>query len=289
MYGQPRYAQVNARLNDALAQRNPLVAVHRGTGLGSIAENTQAAVAAAVRQGADMVEFDIVRSIDGEFFLFHDGYEPRHFGFEQRLGTLTAEQIRQLRYRWNSDEPYGVTPLADVLDTNRDTLFNVDRSWWFWDTLLPYLDRFPIDGRVLLKCPVEPSWLGVLAAHPVKYGLAPMVHTHQEVLDVLAWDDVNTVGFELIAPDTDHEFANSEYTDWLHAKGLMVFVNALTMRSRQRMFCGWDDETSILDSPERGWDKLTALGADIIQTDWPGLLVGRLRESAAPTSSALRQ
>ncbi|MDV6264180.1 glycerophosphodiester phosphodiesterase family protein [Rhodococcoides yunnanense] len=287
MFGTPQYAQENATINSALALRRPLVAVHRGTGLGSIAENTQAAVVAAVRQGADMVEFDVVRSTDGEFFLFHDGYEALHFGFESKIGTLTAEQIRALRYRWNSDEPYGVTALSDVLTDHPDTLFNVDRSWWFWDTLLPYLDRFAIDGRVLLKCPVETTWLDMLAAHPVKYSLAPMARTHEEVLEVLARDDVNTIGIELIADRPDHVFATPDYTEWLHTQGKLVFLSALTMRSRDHLFCGWDDETSILRSPKFGWDRLTALDPDIIQTDWPGLLIGHLR-STAPYDSPSR-
>jgi glycerophosphoryl diester phosphodiesterase len=76
MFGQPRFVEQNAQLNAAFEHARPLVAVHRGTGLGTIAENTQPAVEAALRQGAEMVEIDIVESTDGEFFLFHDGYDP---------------------------------------------------------------------------------------------------------------------------------------------------------------------------------------------------------------------
>jgi glycerophosphoryl diester phosphodiesterase len=128
-----------------------------------------------------------------------------------------------------------------------------------------------------------------LAAHPVKYSLAPIARTHEEVLQVLARDDVNTIGIELIADRPGHEFATPDYTEWLHAQGKLVFLSALTMRSRDHLFCGWDDETSILRGPEFGWDRLTALDPDIIQTDWPGLLIGHLRSTATYDSPSRSQ
>lgn len=275
MFGQLRYAEMNAPLNAAFARARPLVAVHRGTGLGTIAENTQRAIAAAVRQGADMVEIDVIRSTDGEFFLFHDGYEPMHFGLDENIRTLDAKAIRSLEYRWCSDAgtPYGVEELSTVFEQNPNTLFNVDRSWWFWDTLLPYLDRFPRPGRAVLKSPVADEWLDRLASHPVKYSFAPMVRSHEDVLRVLEIEDINTVGMELLAESPDHEFAQPGYLEWLHARGIFALLNAINLNNRVPLFAGWDDEASVLGDPDDGWGRLVALGADIIQTDWPGLLV----------------
>ena len=44
---------------ERLARRGTLVLAHRGTALGSIAENTSAAITAALASGADMVEIDV--------------------------------------------------------------------------------------------------------------------------------------------------------------------------------------------------------------------------------------
>ncbi|MFC7645903.1 hypothetical protein ACFQX6_38835 [Streptosporangium lutulentum] len=41
---------------------------------------------------------------------------------------------------------------------------------------------------------------------------------------------------------------------------------------RSPLFAGRDDRTSVFGDPADGWGRLMAHGADIIQTDWPGLL-----------------
>lgn len=288
MFGQHRFAEANAPLNAAFAATRPLVAVHRGTGLGTVAENTSAAVTAALRQGAEMVEIDVVESTDGEFFLFHDGYEPMHFGVEENIRTMTAAEIRGLEYRWCSDadgERYGVAELADVVRAHPGALFNVDRSWWFWRDLLPVLDGLGLLGRAVLKSPVEDEWLALLAAHPVKHAFAPMVRSHEDVLRVLAETEINTVGFELLAASAEHEVAQPEYIEWLHSRGCFALLNAINLNNRVPLFCGWDDETSVLTDPDLGWGRLVALGADIIQTDWPGMLVP-YRDALADAQSA---
>lgn len=284
MFGQTSYASINEPLNAAFAGRRPLIAVHRGTGLGTIAENTEPAITAALAQGADMVEIDVVESTDGDFFLFHDGYEPMHFGIAENIRTLSTAQILDLSYKWctHAGAPYGVARLEDVLRSHPKTLFNVDRSWSSWPRLLPFLDRFPEPGRLLFKSPVDAELLGVLAAHPVKYPYAPIVRSHEEVLQVLATGGINTVGMELIATSPDHEFADAGYLDWLHGQGLFALLNAINLSNRVPLFAGWDDEASVLGTPHDGWGKLMALGADIIQTDWPGLLVPYRQRRAAP-------
>lgn len=276
MFGQPRFETQNTPLNDAFQRTRPLVAVHRGTGQGTIAENTQRAVEAALRQGAEMVEIDIVESTDGEFFLFHDGYEPMHFGIQENIRTLDGATIRSLRYRWCSaadSAPYTVATLDEVFRCNPQALYNVDRSWWSWERLLPYMDKYDVVGRAVLKSPVEAQWLDVLAAHPVKYGFAPMVRSHADVLKTLEYTDINTVGMELLPDGPDHEFVSPEYIQWLHSQGLFALLNAINLNNRVPLFCGWDDETSVLEDPDLGWGRLARLGADVIQTDWPGLLV----------------
>src|SRR5262249_29350123 len=155
----------------------PLMAVHRGTGLGNVPENTWLAVEAALRQGADMVEIDVVESTDGDFFLFHDGAERHAFDRDVDIRRLTSDAIRALRYRW-TDPRAGVTGLDLLLGRlGPDVLLNVDRSWWYWDDLLPFLDGFDMAGQLVFKSPVDDEWLAKLRRHPVKYPFMPMVRS----------------------------------------------------------------------------------------------------------------
>ena len=67
---------LRAGLDSLLAGRGtPLVVAHRGTTLGSFPDNTVRSAIGALRSGADVIETDVVRSADGEYFLFHTGYE----------------------------------------------------------------------------------------------------------------------------------------------------------------------------------------------------------------------
>lgn len=57
-------------------RKDPFVAAHRGVSRANIPCNTMAAFRIAVDQGADVVEIDITKSKDGQYFVFHPGMEP---------------------------------------------------------------------------------------------------------------------------------------------------------------------------------------------------------------------
>jgi glycerophosphoryl diester phosphodiesterase len=89
-----------------------LVLAHRGANRVE-PENTVAAMAAAVRLGADGVELDVHRSADGRLLVRHDAATS-----EGTLGVLTLEQVRALLPE--------VPTLSEVLDACRGTLVNVE-------------------------------------------------------------------------------------------------------------------------------------------------------------------
>ncbi|WP_040167462.1 glycerophosphodiester phosphodiesterase family protein [Microbacterium gorillae] len=276
MFGQSRYAAQNARINRLAAERGVLIAAHRGTATGTIMENTLPAVQAAVRSGATIVEIDVIASTDGDHFLFHDGLEPQRFGTHQNINSMSTTQIRELTYvEMNSTASAPrVEELAPVLERFRgeDVLFNVDRSWWYWDSLLPRLDEFEMADQLVLKSNVDDASLERLRRHPVKYPFIPMVHSLAQIEKVFGDEEINLVGVELIAADRSHEFLAPGAIDELRARGLACLLNAINLNNRVPLFAGFDDETSVLGDPDAGWGELLRLGADLIQTDWTSLL-----------------
>jgi len=275
-FGQPRFASVNAALNDRAAAVGTLVVVHRGTASGSIVENTPEAVVAALASGGDVVEIDAVASTDGEFFAFHDGNEARLLGGGADLRTLTAREIRDQSYV-HVDRPgreARVAPLLELLaGAPADALINVDRSWDWWETLLPALDGLDMAGRVLLKCRARDAGrVDVLREHAVKYPFLPICTTVEHAQRYLSDPELNTVGVELVATDASSPFLDAALVADLHARGVFVMVNAEVLSTGVPLFAGHDDERAVLDSPEAGWGPLFDLGVDAIQTDWPWLL-----------------
>lgn len=67
--------------------RRPIVIAHRGVPAGA-AENTIAAFTKAIEIGADMIEFDVRRTRDGELIVFHDA----HVGAVP-VGDLTRQEM----------------------------------------------------------------------------------------------------------------------------------------------------------------------------------------------------
>ena len=273
--GSERYVRVNRRLQELAARHRPLIVVHRGSGTGSIAENTALAFTAALRQGADIIETDVIASTDGEFFLFHNGYERLHFGMDEDIRNLSAVDLRAQQYEWcrrSGTEPYGLEPLETILTGFSGTIFNVDRSWGYWPELLDHMKQYDVTDRMLLKSPVQDDALERLARCSEPFPFMPIVKTTAELENVLRHADINTVVVELIARDADSELADPAVITEMHDRGILVMLNAINLSDRRPLFAGWDEEVSLTDGPEHGWGRLISHGADLVQTDWPAPL-----------------
>jgi len=81
----------------ALAQKLPSrgLCAHRGAS-GTHPENTLAAIAEAVRLGAQMIEFDLRRTKDDAVILLHDATVDRTTDGKGKVEDLTFTEIRQL-------------------------------------------------------------------------------------------------------------------------------------------------------------------------------------------------
>ncbi|MGO1543079.1 MAG: glycerophosphodiester phosphodiesterase family protein [Gulosibacter sp.] len=256
--------------------------VHRGSAKGSVAENTIKAVQAAQAHGGDIFEIDVVASTDGDFFVFHDGYEGLHFGIDKRITELSTVEIRALTYRWSDARPgaYPVVRLDDMLDRFAESFFAIDRSWRWWPQVLDFLAARGHTERLMLKSFMDEQSLKDLAAHPVKFPFLPIVKTPEQVERVLGDEGLNTVALELIASSIDHPFTDVGYLRELQARGVLLVGNALTLANGSTLYAGYDDDRSITEGPEAGWGVLYDKGFDVIQTDWPGLVVAFLRSRA---------
>lgn len=96
----------------------PMVCAHRGQS-GLFPENTMVAFEAAIALGADFIECDVHRTVDGHIVVMHDADVKRTTDGEGPLEQMTLEQVRALDAgSWKSGEFTGerVPLLAEVLD-----------------------------------------------------------------------------------------------------------------------------------------------------------------------------
>lgn len=276
MFGQPRFQAMNALINSRLEREQLLIVAHRGCGGGSVAVNTELAIKAAFLQGAGMVEIDVTASSDGEFYCFHDGYEPEVLGIETNLQMLTAAEIDQLSYVW-VDRPgrrARVERLLPLLAGFRgtDALFNVDRSWWRWPNLLKALDGLYMAHQLVMKCPAwETAALDRLREFNVKFPFVPICANPDDVYRTVNDPELNTIGVELITNTRQHPWFSSSVIEEFQGLGVFCFVNTVTLPTGVPLFGGLDDELAISESPEAAFAPVLALGVNAVQTDWPAI------------------
>jgi glycerophosphoryl diester phosphodiesterase len=105
----------------------PLISAHRGA-LREMPENTMPSFARAHQLGADLVEFDVQRTADGQLVVLHDSTVDRTTSGRGRLCDLTIDQVRRLDAGgWFAPEFAGasVPTLAEVLAWMRGRVYPI--------------------------------------------------------------------------------------------------------------------------------------------------------------------
>jgi glycerophosphoryl diester phosphodiesterase len=95
----------------------PVFVAHRGASDRAL-ENSPAAFALAVSDGADMIEFDVRLSSDGVPVVFHDGRTGRTAKENLAIGGTPAVRLRTVRLKNGEALPF----LADVLEIVRGSV-----------------------------------------------------------------------------------------------------------------------------------------------------------------------
>jgi len=266
---------INAKLRARLASKKPLIAVHRGSPGGNLIENTIPAYVAAIRQGGDIIEADVIMSTDGVLYTFHDGNELRLCNETTNIKQMSSAAIDKLKYFRTA---YKVERLESVFRYFKgDTLINIDRAWDYWPEVLKLVDQYEMADQILLKSRVKPALLSYLESCSTEYMYMPIVSSEEE-LEIVKRHRINLVGAELLATTNESRFVQESYIRSIQQQGLFVWVNAINFDDHTVLYAGYDDRISIMDDPDKGWGILIDKGIDIIQTDWPQLLSGYIRQ-----------
>jgi len=265
----------NNLFSQKIIEKKVLIGAHRGVSGGNIIGNTIAGFHAALQFGADIIEFDVVKSTDGILFVYHDGTEPFYLRVKQNIKRMSSKRINQLRY-YNSANFYsefGIAKLDDVLEEfSGKTLMNIDRGWDIFPELLEKLDQFKVKEQVLIKSPVNKSILSFLNDQGKGYLFMPIIKKHNQISEALKYDQINMVGMELVTSSKESPLFKDHTVEQIKDLGFFTWVNSITFDKNHILYGGLDDNTSIISGPDQGWGRLIDKGFDIILTDWPGLL-----------------
>lgn len=268
---------MNSYIKALVEKKGFLIAAHRGTFKANIAENSIASFNAAILEGADMVEIDLIESQDGVLYVFHDGGESRVFKEDIDIFTLTAAEIEQLRFHNQLDDKTSqkVITLRDYLDyisqVKVDFMINIDRCFKHFETLLPLLDEYDLQEKILIKAPIVKE-LEVLNQYKTKYMFMAILKTEADLIAIEKYEHINTVALELIVNDDLTYFDNKDLILKLKEKGYLIWLNSITLHDQAPLFYRYDDNAVITTMDFTPWKTLVSYHPDIIQTDWVAIL-----------------
>ena len=91
--------------------------------------------------------------------------------------------------------------------------------------------------QIILKSPVNESYLSILEQHPVKYPYMPIIKKVDEIDEVLSYQNINLTGMELIAKDEDSAFFQDDIIRSIKEKELFIWLNAIVLDDKNILYC----------------------------------------------------
>lgn len=272
-----RAAAIVAALHDP-SSKQVLVVAHRGDWR-NWPENSLPAIESAIAMGVDIVEIDLKLTSDSVLVLCHDRKIDRTTSGKGVVCDLTCDSIRRcvLRTGHNVKTRHRMPTLREALELCKGRIVvNVDQGYEYYDLVLAQTEELGMTGQVLIKGK-QP-----LAAVARKFAEHPQNMMYMPIIDILKPQGAELFAEYLHAGTVPlaYEVCWDEFTPAVEecmrkvvAQGSKLWVNSLW----PSLCGGLDDDTAYTTSCDEVYGRLVELGATLIQTDRPELLLNYLR------------
>lgn len=272
-----RAAAIVSELHDPTSEK-VLVAAHRGDWR-NYPENSLAAIESAIRMGADIMELDLKLTADSVLVLCHDRTIDRTTSGHGKVSEITYDSIRKcvLKAGHGVKTGHRMPTLREALATCKDRIVvNVDQGYEYYDLVLALTEELGVTEQILIK--------GKRPADAVaaKFAEHPRNMMYMPIIDILKpqgqalFAEYRNKGVAPLA----YEVCWAEYTPEVGtcmrevvASGSKLWVNSLW----PSLNGGLCDDAAFEGDPAEIYGKLVDMGATIIQTDRPELLIAYLR------------
>ena len=267
---------ISDKTKNFLKNDKVLVACHRGCHGGNIIQNTINSCLCAYSEHAHIAEIDVVRSVDGVYYVFHDTEEPTTFGFLNNLRDLTSSQIDNLRLvnKYGCLTEQRIPLFKDLLKALKGKgLINLDRCWGEdFDYLKGALDLIYEEDMldsVIVKSNFDKIIFEGLKTYEHKIQYMCIVNSVEQI-NYLLNSDIDLFGVEILFQTDDDEVL--KMISLLKEKGIIIWGNSINLNDTAVLSGGHDDITALLENKDKGWGFFIDKGFDIIQTDFPSSL-----------------
>ena len=268
--------RILAELHDPTS-KYVLVASHRGDWR-NWPENSIPAIESVIRMGVDIMELDLKLTRDSVLVLCHDHTIDRTTSGKGRVCDITYDSIQRcvLRTGHNVKTSWRMPTLREALAVCKDRIVvNIDQGYEYYDLALAIAEELGVTDQLLIKGkrPAE-----VVAAKFAEY---PHNMMYMPIIDILKPEGREL--FESYRRQTvqplAYEVCWDEFTpavdSCMHrivAGGSRLWVNSLW----PSLCGGLDDDRAFSGEEDAVYGALLDMGASIIQTDRPQLLIDYL-------------
>lgn len=257
----------------------PLIAVHRGKSGAAVVENTVYSALNAFNAGADIVEFDVQKTLDGKIAVFHEGMEFKLlFPWFPPVRISLMRELKKRRFRSESEGllNYGVCDLREYLSALKGKgILNFDRIWCAdVKKCLETVKELDMFDQILFKSAVfegKNKVLDHLRNYPEAWFM-PICKSYRSYLTAkgeCAKRGIEIRGTEVIFKSDSDEFMNPDFIAAEKREGRFVWANSMHLNGRPDMCFNHGDNHALFGDPDEHWGLLAELGYRVIQTDWP--------------------
>jgi len=257
-----------------------VVAVHRGDWR-NYPENSIPAIESIIRMGADMMELDVKMTKDSVLVVSHDRTLDRCTTGKGLISEHTYAEICALKLK----RAHGIATDSLRMPTLREALacckdricVNIDHAAEIYDLVLQITEELGVTDQVLIKGSRSVAAVAEdMSRYPHNMMYMPVVNILREKGQELFTDyqssGVVPMAYEICWNRMTPEVSSCFST--IFSTGSKLWVNTIW-----GSLCGYLDDDAALEaslrdgSPAAIYDQVLDLGASIIQTDRPALLI----------------
>lgn len=275
--GENRVPKIIAEIHNPKSQ-NVLVACHRGDWR-NYPENSLKGIESVIKMGADIVEIDLALTADSVLVVCHDRTINRTTTGKGLIEELTFDSINKvfLRTGHGIATTHKVPTLREVLELCKDRIvINIDKGYQYYDLVLELSDSLGMTEQLLIK--------GKNPLNDVEQKMASHSHNmmYMPIINILTpsgkalfneYIDSNTIP---LAYEVCWDKMSPEVTSCMETivkQGAKLWVNSLW----PKLNGGLCDDAAFEGNPDEIYGRLIEMGATMIQTDRPELLLSYLR------------
>lgn len=268
---------VRAELHNP-SSRYVVVVSHRGDWR-NWPENSIPAIESVIGMGVDIMELDLKLTKDSVLVLCHDKTIDRTTNGRGRVCDITYDSIRRcvLKTGHGVKTTHRMPTLREALEVCKDRIVvNVDQGYEYYDLVLGVTEELGVTEQILIKGKRSTD---AVAAKFAEHSRNMM---YMPIIDILKpqgralFAEYQEKGIAPLA----YEVCWNKYTpevkecmDKVVAGGSKLWVNSLWAS----LCGGLDDDAAFGGDPAEVYGKLVDMGATMIQTDRPELLISYLR------------